>query len=81
MLYEMVAGRQPFEGETVNDVMSLILQKEPPPLTHFAPEVPPELERIVRKALCKDKEERYQTVKDLQIDLKNLRRELERGGD
>jgi Tol biopolymer transport system component len=57
--------------------MSLILQKEPLPLTHSAPKVPAELERIVRKALRKDKEERYQTVKDLQIDLKNLRKELE----
>ena len=77
MFYEMVAGRQPFEGETASDVMSLILQKEPLPLAHYTPDVPTELERIVRKALCKDKEERYQTVKDLQIDLKNLRKELE----
>jgi len=77
MLYEMVAGRQPFEGETASDVMSLILQKEPVPLVHVWPEVPAELERIVRKALHKDKEERYQTVKDLQIDLKNLRKEIE----
>jgi Tol biopolymer transport system component len=77
MLYEMVAGRQPFEGETASDVMSLILQKEPLPLVHAWPEVPAELERLVRKALHKDKEERYQTVKDLQIDLKNLRKELE----
>src|SRR5436189_4257055 len=73
----MVAGRQPFEGETASDVMSLILQKEPPPLAHSWPEVPAELERIVRKALCKDKEERYQTIKDLLNDLRNLRKELE----
>src|SRR6266487_2293031 len=77
MLYEMAAGRQPFEGETASDVMSLILQKEPPPLAHSSPEVPAELERIVRKALRKDKEERYQTIKDLLIDLRNLRKELE----
>src|SRR5438034_1403463 len=77
MIYEMVAGRQPFEGETASDVMSLILQKEPPPLAHSWPEVPAELERIVRKALRKDKEERYQTIKDLLIDLRNLRKELE----
>src|SRR5436189_1725048 len=73
----MVAGRQPFEGETASDVMSLILQKEPPPLAHSWPEVPAELERIVRKALRKDREERYQTIKDLLIDLRNLRKELE----
>jgi serine/threonine protein kinase/tetratricopeptide (TPR) repeat protein len=77
MIYEMAAGRQPFEGETASDVMSLILQKEPPPLTLSLPEVPGELERIVRKALRKDKEERYQTIKDLLIDLRNLRKELE----
>jgi Tol biopolymer transport system component len=77
MIYEMVAGRQPFEGETASDVMSLILQKEPLPLAHSSPEVPTELERIVRKALRKDKEERYQTIKDLLIDLRNLRKELE----
>jgi len=77
MIYEMAAGRQPFEGETASDVMSLILQKEPPPLAYSWPEVPTELERIVRKALRKDKEERYQTIKDLLIDLRNLRKELE----
>src|SRR5213593_3204202 len=77
MIYEMAAGRQPFEGETASDVMSLILQKEPPPLAHSWPEVPAQLERIVRKALRKDKEERYQTIKDLLIDLRNLRKELE----
>ncbi len=77
MIYEMAAGRQPFEGETASDVMSLILQKEPLPLAHSSPQVPAELERIVRKALRKDKEERYQTIKDLLIDLRNLRKELE----
>src|SRR5215210_6289277 len=77
MIYEMAAGRQPFEGETASDVMALVLQKEPLPLAHSSPEVPAELERIVRKALRKDKEERYQTIKDLLIDLRNLRKELE----
>ncbi|CAN5578775.1 hypothetical protein BH20ACI3_BH20ACI3_39560 [soil metagenome] len=77
MIYELATGRQPFEGETASDVMSLILQKEPMPLAHSWPEVPGELERIVRKALRKDKEERYQTIKDLLIDLRNLRKELE----
>lgn len=77
MIYEMATGRQPFKGQTASDVMSLILQKEPTPLAHSWPEVPGELERIVRKALHKDKEERYQTIKDLLIDLKNLRKELE----
>lgn len=77
MIYEMATGHQPFEGETASDVMSLILQKEPVPLAHSWPEVPSELERIVRKALHKDKEQRYQTIKDLLIDLRNLRKGLE----
>ena len=77
MIYEMAAGHQPFEGETASDVMALVLQKEPPPLAHFTQEVPAELERMVRKALRKDKEERYQTIKDLLIDLRNLRKELD----
>src|SRR5256712_1837480 len=77
MIYEMAAGRQPFEGETASDGMSLILQKVAPPLAHSRPEVPGELDRIVRKALRKDREERYQTIKDLLIDLRNLRKELE----
>src|SRR5207302_834832 len=77
VLYELVAGRLPFEGGTPSDVLSLILQREPAPLVRYAPEVPTELERIVRKALRKDREERYQTIKDLLIDLRNLRKELE----
>ncbi|PYS34678.1 MAG: hypothetical protein DMF75_05835, partial [Acidobacteria bacterium] len=77
VLYELVAGRLPFEGGTPSDVLSLILQREPAPLVRYSPEVPTELDRIIRKALHKDREERYQTVKDFLIDLKNLRRELQ----
>jgi serine/threonine protein kinase/Tol biopolymer transport system component len=75
VLYEMVAGRVPFSGETTSDVIVAILDREPPPLSSIE-EVPAELQRIVRKALSKDREERYQTVKDLLIDLKSLRQEL-----
>jgi serine/threonine protein kinase len=73
----MVTGHVPFVGETPTETISLILQKEPPPLTRFAHDVPPELDRIVTKALTKDREERYQTAKDLLIDLRNLKRKLE----
>lgn len=72
--YEMIAGRAPFEGETPSDVISFILQVDAAPLTRFSQDVPSELERIVTKALAKDKEERYQTVKDMLIDLKRLKR-------
>jgi serine/threonine protein kinase/Flp pilus assembly protein TadD len=77
VLYEMVTGRVPFAGETPTETISLILQKEPPPLTRFAHDVPAELERIITKALTKDPEERYQTTKDMLIDLRNLKRKLE----
>jgi serine/threonine protein kinase/tetratricopeptide (TPR) repeat protein len=74
VIYEMIAGRTPFEGETPSDVISVILQVDPPPLASFSQDVPSELERIVTKALAKDREERYQTVKDMLIDLKRLNR-------
>ena len=77
VIYEMTAGRPPFEGATKSDMIVSILEKEPPPLMRYAREVPAELQRIVTKALTKDREERYQTVKDLLIDLKRLQRELE----
>ncbi|MDQ3252946.1 MAG: protein kinase, partial [Acidobacteriota bacterium] len=77
VLYEMIAGRLPFEGETTTDVLGLILHKEPPPLTHLGTHIPAELDRIVTKALKKDKEERYQVVKDLGLDLKSLKQRLE----
>ena len=77
VLYEMVSGRVPFPGETPTEVISLILQKEPAPLKRYASEAPAELERIIGKALTKDREGRYQTAKDLLIDLRNLKRKLE----
>jgi serine/threonine protein kinase len=76
VLYEMVAGRMPFAAATSLDTLVAILEKEPVSLDQFAPEVPAECQRIISKALRKDPEERYQTVKDLLIDLKTLREEL-----
>jgi serine/threonine-protein kinase len=77
VLYEMVAGHLPFRGATPTETISLILQRDAAPLTRFVANVPPELERIVNKALTKDREERYQTMKDLLIDLRALKRKLE----
>ncbi len=77
VLYEMVAGRVPFEGATSSDVIVSILEKEPVPLARYAADVPTELEWIVKKTLAKDREERYQTIKDLTVDLRRLRQELE----
>jgi serine/threonine protein kinase/Tol biopolymer transport system component len=77
LLYELVAGRAPFEGATPLEVIAAILNTEAPPLERYSREVPAELERIVTKALQKDCEERYQTAKDLLIDLRDLKLELE----
>jgi len=77
VLYEMLAGRAPFEGTTTSDVIVAILDRQPPPLSYTLRTAPPELERIVGKALRKDRDERYQTTKDLHLDLKSLQQELE----
>jgi TolB-like protein/Tfp pilus assembly protein PilF len=77
VLYEMIAGRVPFEGATPTDVIISILQQEPAPLARYAPEVPRELEQVVAKALCKNPEDRYQTARELLLDLKGLKQRLE----
>src|SRR2546423_4082411 len=77
VLYEMVAGRLPFQGETKADVLATILHREPPSLLLYHQSVPEELERIVEKALTKERGERYQTAKDLGVDLKRLKQRLE----
>jgi serine/threonine protein kinase len=76
VIYEMLAGCRPFGGESKLDALISTLEREPPPLKRYALEVPADLQRIVTKALCKDRNERYQTARDLWIDLKNLREEL-----
>ena len=77
VIYEMVAGRTPFSGETSTDVIVAITQKEPPSLARFAPNVPAELDWIVNKTLRKDRDERYQTIKELLTDLRRLKQRLE----
>jgi len=76
VMYEMAAGRMAFAGATGVDTLVSILEKEPPPLDQHAPGVPAEFQRIINKALRKDREERYQTIKDLLIDLKSFKEEL-----
>lgn len=77
VLYEMIAGRAPFSGATPSDVMVSILDREPPPLTMHLPNLLPEMQRIISKTLAKDIEQRYQTIKDLQIDLRRLKQRVE----
>ena len=76
VLYEMLSGKQVFCRESLAETISAVLNYEPPIAKTLA-DTPPELQRIVRKALAKAKEERYQTAQDLLIDLKKLQKRLE----
>lgn len=76
MLYEMVTGAMPFKGATSSHTIVQILEKDPVPLSQRA-KVPAELERIVLKAMAKSPDDRYQTAKDMLIDLRNLKRHLD----
>jgi serine/threonine protein kinase/tetratricopeptide (TPR) repeat protein len=80
VLYEMVAGKPPFKGRTDSHTRVSIIDHEPTPLYEQSAEVPRQLERIVSKALAKDRSKRYQTVTDLKIDLEQLRDELDSDG-
>jgi serine/threonine protein kinase/cytochrome c-type biogenesis protein CcmH/NrfG len=77
VLYEMVTGHAPFTGDTPKEVMSSILEKEPPPLTSYNKQTPAELQQIISKALRKDRTERYQSAGEMLQELKSLRHELE----
>src|SRR5262249_15540129 len=80
VLYEMVVGIPPFLGETPSDCIASILTKEPPPLSGALRDVPLKLEEILQKALRKDRDERYQTARELLDDLHTLKGELELAG-
>jgi eukaryotic-like serine/threonine-protein kinase len=77
LLYEMVSGQRAFPGASSAEVAASILTQQPPPLARFAPTTPPELDRIVTKLLNKRPDNRYQTAKDLLIDLRTLKEEQE----
>jgi TolB-like protein/Tfp pilus assembly protein PilF len=72
VLYEMVAGNPPFSGATPSDCVASILMTEPPPLSGVVPDVSVKLQGIVQKALRKNSEERYQTIKEMLADLRRL---------
>ncbi len=77
VIYEMVAGRQPFAGETKSDVLAAILTRQPQPLASHLKQMPEALELIVKKALMKERENRYQTAAEMLTDLRGLKKRLE----
>src|SRR5437867_2570440 len=77
VLDEMVTGHVPFTGDTPREVMSAILEKEPPPLTSYIKQTPAELQQIISKTLRKNRKERYHSARELLQALKDLRHKLE----
>ncbi len=78
LLYELIAGRQPFAGPTPTDVIIAIAERQPAPLETFRHEAFP-LQRIIAKSLAKDRNDRYQTADEALADLKDVKNQLERG--
>jgi serine/threonine protein kinase len=76
MLYEMLAGRAPFRGVNVIEVLAAILDREPTPLADARPDLPPFLTQLVHRALCKEPDARYQTAQELLRELQDLKEEL-----
>lgn len=77
VLYEMVTGKSPFAARTLSDTLAAILNCEPAPVTELRNDAPIELDHIVSKALAKEREDRYQSIQDMALDLKQLRKALE----
>src|SRR5712691_2772979 len=79
VLYEMTTGRLPFTGSSATEIIDCIAHAQPEAISRFNYNVPSELERIIRKCLEKDKERRYQSARDLLVDLENLKRDSTEG--
>src|SRR5436309_3835963 len=77
ILFEAVTGHKAFDGKDAIDVLNKIIREPVSPISDFRPDAPNHLQRIVRRCLAKDREDRYQTIKDVAIELRELRRELE----
>jgi serine/threonine protein kinase len=77
VMYEMVTGRAAFEGETASDVIAEILKVEPKPPAELIPDAPAEIERIIGKALCKDRDSRYQSAQELLNDLQTHKKDVD----
>ncbi len=81
VLYEMVTGWTPFHGSTNMDVLAGVLKEEPTPIIEHIDNAPPGLEKVLKKMLSKDKDERYLSSSDMITDLKNLARSLQSNSD
>jgi serine/threonine protein kinase/Tol biopolymer transport system component len=81
VLYEMATGRLPFSGDSVTETIDAIAHSQPEAIARFNYDVPAELEVVIKKALRKKREERYQTARDMHVDLQSLARELELIGE
>jgi Tol biopolymer transport system component len=79
LLYEMATGQRPFKGDSSVSVLSAILRDTPGSVTDLRPDLPRDLARIIKRALAKDPERRYQTAKDLRNDLETLKEDLDSG--
>ena len=79
ILYEMATGRRPFGGGTTTEVIEHIVHQQPEAVARLNYDVPPELERIIRKSLEKDREWRYQSAREVIVDLKSMRRDSRSG--
>jgi serine/threonine-protein kinase len=80
ILFEAATGKKPFEGDSVVKSLHMVIYEPASSLAEFNPSAPPELQRIVGRCLAKDPEERYQSIKEVAIELKGLRREMEASG-
>ena len=81
ILFEAITGQKAFAGTDNIETLNKIIREPVPPLAAFKPTAPPDLQRIVRRCVAKDPDERYQTIKDVAIELKEVRREMKESAD
>jgi tricorn protease-like protein len=77
ILFEAATGKKPFAGDSVVKSLHMVIYEPAPPISELNPSAPADLQRIIRRCLVKDADERYQSIKEVAIELKGLRRELE----
>jgi serine/threonine-protein kinase len=77
ILFEAITGHKPFSGNDHIEVLNKLIRESAPPLSSFNPNAPADLQRIVRRCLAKDPDERYQSIKDVAIELREVRRDMQ----